>query len=312
MLRLPDSWVWDSWYAFDGELHHAFYLRASRALGDPIRRHSHPYVGHAVSSDLVSWTVLADALALSEPEAFDDATTWTGSVVRSPDGGWLMFYTGRSRADAGRIQRVGVAASDDLVSWSKASAVALVESDPQWYCDLDLSVWPDVAWRDPWVFPGPDGLWHMYVTARAGDGATLGRGVVGHATSADLDTWQVLPPLTRPGAGFGQLEVTQVEVVDGVATLIFCCLPPEMEPWAVERHGGGGMFSVTGPSVLGPFDIAGARRFPHDSLYAARLVRHEGQWSLIGFRDTEGGVFVGELTDPIPVTSVAGVGLVAR
>ena len=36
-LKLPESWVWDCWFAFDGEFHHAFYLRASRGLGDPER-----------------------------------------------------------------------------------------------------------------------------------------------------------------------------------------------------------------------------------------------------------------------------------
>ena len=37
MLRLPDAWVWDSWYLHDGDRHHAFYLKASRALLDPDR-----------------------------------------------------------------------------------------------------------------------------------------------------------------------------------------------------------------------------------------------------------------------------------
>jgi beta-fructofuranosidase len=64
--------------------------------------------------------------------------------------------------------------------------------------------------------------------------------------------------------------------------------------------------------VLGPFDVAEARRFPHDSLYAARLVQHDGGWHLVGFRDVEGGVFVGELTDPISVTSAFDTGLVPR
>ena len=61
-LRLEDKWIWDSWYAFDGERYHAFYLHASRALGDPVRRHRHPIIGHAVSDDLTNWTVVRDAL----------------------------------------------------------------------------------------------------------------------------------------------------------------------------------------------------------------------------------------------------------
>jgi beta-fructofuranosidase len=72
------------------------------------------------------------------------------------------------------------------------------------------------------------------------------------------------------------------------------------------------MFSATGESILGPFDIENATKFPHPSIYAARLVQHNGEWFMLGFRDHENGEFVGELTDPIPVTSLPGIGLVPR
>jgi beta-fructofuranosidase len=149
----------------------------------------------------------------------------------------------------------------------------------------------------------------MYVTARAGDGDARERGVIGHCTSRDLDHWVVEPPLTAPGSGFGQMEVPQVELVDGVPTLIFSCEWSELGDERRQRHGAGGVFSVTGPSLRGPFDITTARRFPDDSIYAGRLVRHDERWHLIGFRNLEDGKFVGELCDPIPVTSEPGVGL---
>jgi beta-fructofuranosidase len=307
-LRLPESWVWDSWYAVDRGLHHAFYLRASRALGDPERRHRYPYVGHATSTDLVTWTVLQDALAISDPPAFDDRTTWTGSVVRDPVGGWRMFYTGSTHADDGLVQRIGWATSPDLVTWTKATSTAL-EADDRFYEKLDLNLWHDEAWRDPFVFRADDGRWHMYVTARAGDGEVRERGVIGHCTSQDLDHWVVEPSLTSPGSGFGQMEVPQAELVDGVPTLIFSCGGEHLGDERRERDGDDGVYSVTGPSLLGPFDITAARRFPDDSIYAGRLVRHDDRWHLLGFRNLEDGEFVGELCDPIPVTSEPGVGL---
>ena len=60
------------------------------------------------------------------------------------------------------------------------------------------------AWRDPWVFadPGGDG-WHMLVTARANHGPADDRGVIGHAVSPDLKRWEVRPPISKPGSGFG-------------------------------------------------------------------------------------------------------------
>ena len=70
------------------------------------------------------------------------------------------------------------------------------------------------------------------------------------------------------------------------------------------------MFSVVGETVLGPFDTSKAVRFDHASIYAARIVSHEGAWYMLGFRNEENGSFVGELTDPIKV-KLAGSGLVS-
>src|SRR5262249_20528906 len=107
------------WLADDGYQHHLFFLKAPRSLGDPDLRHWPVGIGHAVSDDLRRWTVLDDALAPSDTPAFDDYSTWTGSVVRGDDGRWFMFYTGTSAAEQGRVQRVGLATSDDLLAWHK-------------------------------------------------------------------------------------------------------------------------------------------------------------------------------------------------
>lgn len=301
MLRLADHWVWDSWQAFDGEHHHLFFLRASRALHDPDRRHMRASIGHARSTDLTQWQLLPDALVPADAPAWDDLATWTGSVVRAPDGTWRMFYTGVSRAENGILQRVGVAASDDLVTWHRRPD-PLTEADPRWYEKYDAGVWFDEAWRDPWVLadPGGDG-WHMLVTARSREGAPAGRSVIGHATSPDLETWTVRPPLSAP-AGFGQMEVPQVAVVDGKPFLLFCCWPVHMTPERRASWTGGGMWVAPGDSLLGPWDLEHAQTFDHPSLYAARLVeRGPDDWVLVGFRDIEEGRFVGEITDPLPV-----------
>ncbi|GIG28507.1 glycosyl hydrolase family 32 [Cellulomonas marina] len=304
MLKLADHWVWDSWTAYDGTHHHLFFLRASRALLEPDRRHLRASIGHARSTDLRSWELLPDALVAADPDAWDDQATWTGSVVRADDGSWRMFYTGVSRADRGLVQRIGVARSDDLVVWERLPG-PVTSADPRWYETLDQGTWFDEAWRDPWVLRDPDGDgWHMLVTARVRTGDPIGRSVVGHARSQDLEHWEVGPPLTSP-AGFGQLEVTQVEVVDGLPVLIFCCLSEHLSPERRQEWTGGGMWVVPGESLLGPWDFSRAHTFDHPSLYAARLVQDPVLgWSLIGFRDTEDGQFVGEITDPLPVVRV--------
>jgi beta-fructofuranosidase len=321
-IRLADSWIWDSWYTFDGNQHHAFYLKASRALQDPERRHRHPVVGHSVSDDLINWQTLPDAIIVSdEPDAFDSYTTWTGSVVRDESGLWWMFYTGTNRADGGDIQRIGAATSPDLLTWTKVSKTALVQADPTWYELLDKSVWHDQAFRDPWVFKNESdpSLWHMLVTARANEGDPRTRGVIGHATSRDLINWQVEPPLSKPGQGFGQQEVFQYEVVDGVPILLFCCGWREL---SAERQAALGQISTTYSLVVSPnltdaanngVDFNNAKPFDGPQVYAGRLVQgKDGKWNLLGFIDQVDGKFVGEICDPIPVTATLQHGIVRR
>lgn len=304
MFRLPDSWVWDFWLADDGDQYHLFFLFASRALHDPDLRHRRASVGHAVSSDLVNWERLEDALVAGEAPAFDAVATWTGSVTRAPSGQWHMYYTGVHDEPEGFVQQIGLATSDDLMSWAKHPASPLVVSDSRWYETLADNDWVDESWRDPWVFADPDGDgWHMLITARSNSGARLDRGTIGHATSQDLLNWEVKPPVSLPG-GFGQLEVTQVEVIDGQVVLLFSCLTTEISPDRADG-GTGGVWAVAAPSLLGPFDLSRAVLITDDTLYSGRLVKdRSGRWVMLAFHAASAAGFVGEICDPIPLTDL--------
>ena len=312
MLRLPDAWIWDFWFADDGRAYHVFFLKAPRRLADPELRHFNVAIGHATSQDLTDWTVAADALAPAAGPAFDDLATWTGSVVRGPDGTWHMFYTGGSHTPAGVKQRIGMATSADLYIWHRHPASPVTESDPRWYEQLGPG--RDEAWRDPWVFadPGGDG-WHMVVTARSGRGHVGQRGVLGHARSADLVRWRVVPPLSRAETGFWHLEVPQVEVVADRPVLIFSCLPGQLSPGRREASGPGAIWCVPADSVVGPFDTSRAVPLAGEELYSGRVVRDRaGQWVMLAFRNVEAGSFVGEISDPMPLRWAAdGSALVA-
>ena len=48
-----------------------------------------------------------------------------------------MLYTGVNRAEGGLVQRIGLAASDDLVHWDKHPGNPVLEVDPEWYEVLD-------------------------------------------------------------------------------------------------------------------------------------------------------------------------------
>ncbi len=313
-LKLPGQWVWDSWFAFDGENHHAFYLQASRALGDPERRHRNVTVGHAISSDLKNWVVVADALAPSESPAADSWTTWTGSVIREDSGKWRMFYTGTSREDAGQRQTVCAATSDDLITWTKVENLPVVAADSRWYKTLEGG-FKNEPFRDPWVFKmaGETG-WTMLTTAELKDSTDPRQAAaMAIAKSDDLLTWVVQPPMSSPDQGFGETEVFQYELVDGVPIILFCCGPIWLSEERIEAGELGGVYSIPVREDLDDINFENATLFPDTSLYASRLVQDkDGGWNLIAFINRVDDEFIGELCDPIPVTADPILGLIPK
>ncbi len=305
MLALPDEWVWDSWIADDGERYHLFFLKAPRALSDPRLRHTSARIGHATSTDLTHWEVHDDALAPGSGR-WDDLALWTGSVARGDDGVWRLYYSAlsTSRGLGVNDQRIGMAESDDLFTWRRVGDAPLLAPDPRWYVTLDQDHAASATWRDPFVFKDPSGDgWHMLITARAAGAPRLGDGVLGHARSADMRAWELGPPISEPGAGFGELEVSQVRIVDGQPLLVFTCHPEQQSPEQLSRFGRFCTWSVAGESLTGRWDLHSARPFTGEPmLTAAPLVRRrDGGWALLGFRNLEPDASALEIVDPIPV-----------
>lgn len=303
-FNLADHWVWDFWLADDGEQHHLFYLHAPKSLGHPDLRHRNAKIGHATSTDLRSWTNHGRAFDPGLPGSFDGSATWTGSVVRGPDRLWRMFYTGSRFLSAdsnANIETIGLATSPDLFTWTKQPG-PICSADPQWYETLGTSSWPEQAWRDPWVFWNQaDQLWHMLVTARGKDGTEPDRGLMAHATSPDLKSWTVQPPLSATGSGFAHLEVFQVVKVDGRNHLVFCCDSAKL----VGARAGqiGGVWSLPVGDMPGPVDFRQARLLVDERLYAGRIaIDRQGAPWLLAFRNVSAeGEFVGGVSDPIRV-----------
>lgn len=308
-LRLDDKWVWDFWFAQDGADYHIFYLQADRSLGREVFRHFNPSVGHAVSQDLRNWQVLPDAIAPStQAGRWDDYTTWTGSVIQH-EGLWYMLYTGSCRKERAWIQRVGLATSRDLLHWDKHGTTPLFEADPQWYEKLDLSLWHDEAWRDPFVFQHPHtGRFHAYITGRVNHGPPDGRGVIAHATSDDLLHWEVQPPVTDPGE-FGQMEVPQLVQIGALYYLIFSTNAVHYSQQRRQRPGMrfvNGTHYLVADDPLGPFRYLDKTSFfvgdDEGTLYSGKLIQEPGgQWVFLAFRNFENGSFIGDIIDPIPV-----------
>ena len=154
----------------------------------------------------------------------------------------------------------------------------------------------------------------MLVTARSKTGNPKTRGVVGHAVSSDLLNWKVMPPLSEPDQGFGQQEVFQFEIVDGVPILLFCCGWRELDSKRVESLGKiDTTYSLAVDANLTEVNFNKAQPFTEQIVYAGSLIcGPDGKWNLIGFINEVDGKFVGELSDPIPVTADPILGLIPR
>lgn len=171
--------------AHDGILH-AFYLCIP----------SHDRVGHLTSRDGILWEEQPFAIHTGNPGDFDDDQIWTMGVFHWVDR-FFMLYTGLAIRDRGKIQRVGVATSTDLISWEKYSGNPVVTADPRYY-EARSDERHRVDWRDPYVF-SENGILHGVISARSNKGPENRRGAAGYFTSEDGFHWKVQPPLCVPG-----------------------------------------------------------------------------------------------------------------
>ena len=308
-LRLDQNWLWDFWHIWHGDECHLFFLQSPRSLGSERLRHHNASIGHAVSRDLRQWTVVPDALQPGPEGEWDDLATWTGSVI-ADSGLWRMFYTGVKRSERGLIQRIGIATSTDLYHWKKDPANPILQADPRWYEVLDLKSWYEQAWRDPWVFrDSTDGRFHALVTARDRSGDPDSRGVIGHACSWNLRDWEVLPPRSKP-TDFGQLELPQLVCKANRFFLLFSCDRKDYGRSRVARIADRpktGTFYLAADNALGPFETSDANLLFGDasgSHYGGKLIEDQsGQFHFLAFKQFgPDGDFVGELSDPFPVT----------
>jgi len=135
----------------------------------------HP-VYAAETDDLVHYTPVGEVLPTGS--RYDlDAMIGTGSVIYcQQDRTYYFFYTGnRHKTDDSQCrQTVLSATSADGVHWTKTDL--LIDGYTGYYYRDDF--------RDPDVFVGDDGLYHMLVAT-----GKDGRNVLAEFTSADLRTW---------------------------------------------------------------------------------------------------------------------------
>ena len=144
-FRPRPDWVGDVIPYADGDELRLYYL---------YERRREPESGtpwHLVTtSDLVHYEDRGEALPSGGVDA-EDFNAYTGSVVRDREGGYHLFYTannpGALASDGRSLQLVAHATSTDLSTWVKHPEDTF--GAPEGYDPAD--------WRDPFVYPAPDG-----------------------------------------------------------------------------------------------------------------------------------------------------------
>lgn len=162
---------------------------------------NHDFIAHAVSKDGLHWKRVKNAIFIGDPGNWDDDALWTMHVSPDPDkpGSWRMFYTGLSRAESGRIQRVGCALSDDLINWTKVKEGFPIEASPDFYESTIDEGRSWVSFRDPLFYHCEEEQQRLLlVSGRVKDGPIIRRGCVAKVRETERFKFTHEPPLHWP------------------------------------------------------------------------------------------------------------------
>ncbi|MFP4282166.1 MAG: glycosyl hydrolase [Opitutales bacterium] len=232
---------------FNDGLYHLFHLVLP----------NHDFIAHAVSTDGVNWRRVRNSLFIGDPGSWDDLMLWTMHVSPDPHqaGRWRMFYTGLTRRDRGRVQRIGLAYSDDLYRWEKAPVSWKddrgLEDPPAVKAARELSaeaeatavhapydaesclpLQPDaahyestlakprhwVSFRDPFYCRTEAGAW-LLASARVNEGPLVRRGCVALLEETAPHHFESRPTLCHPHL-YDDIEVPNYFVLEGHPYLI--------------------------------------------------------------------------------------------
>jgi len=212
---------------------------------------NHDFIAHAISTNAINWRRVDNALFIGDPGSWDDLMLWTMQVSPDPHqpGRWRMFYTGLSRREQGRIQRIGLAMSDDLFHWRKSPVNwrdSRGQHDPKpikrareanrqttptrIHAEFDAEscfpLQPDgrhyesridegrnwVSFRDPFYFYDDSQGW-LLAAGRVKEGPIIRRGCVSVLKETAPNQFESMPALHHPGI-YDDIEVPNLMAID--------------------------------------------------------------------------------------------------
>ncbi len=252
----PGHQVWDFSLVEQDSLFHIYY----HAIPDAT-----PYascgdtIWHATTGDLKHWTIQGPVLTVSTDE-WETGAVWAPDVFLDQAGQrWVMAYTA---CDSRMNQRIALAYSPDLFTWTKEQDNPVLEPDSTAYMWSTQNIWSN--FRDPFLWQDDD-TWHILVTAKKY--YSTGTGILYHAVSSDLLTWSDVGPmfLNDGPDPWRVLESSQYRVIGEYHHLLF------------------GEFDTGGVSIISDTDPSAwtmdHRTFLEDGAYAPELNEFSpGHW----------------------------------
>ena len=187
---------------FDHEnVYRLYFLLDRRSHGSKKGLGAHQWA-QVSSKDLINWTLHPLALGITDQ---NEGSICTGSLIKKDDKIYAFYSV---RMSDGSKARLSFAVSDDGVSFTKSEK----------YFSLEYPYEP-VSARDPKVFLGADGLYHMLVTTSLVTEEKY-NGCLAHLTSSDLTECTQLDPFLIPGYD-GQPECSDYFEWNGRYYLVF-------------------------------------------------------------------------------------------
>ncbi|SEE70102.1 hypothetical protein [Ruania alba] len=218
----------DGWY-------HASY----GAYPKPGYEEGSAVIGFVRTRDLVTWEEIGGLMRCDDGAAWERGGLYKSWLIRH-DEQWWLFYNAKDHETGSWVEQIGLAVSDDLVTWHRVSDQPLVSVGAAGSFDERFAA-------NPYVLRAEDGTWLMFYY-----GLGFGGGAVDLlATSPDLYTWtKVDRPLLTPGQR-GSVDDRHAHkpavIADGDRLLHFYCAvrgleePVTVGEYAVDEMRGIGM-----------------------------------------------------------------------
>ena len=204
-----EGWqVWDFCLVENNGLYALFYGAVPMSDANPSASDD---IWRTTSSDLVHWSPPISVLSVVDA-TWESRAVWAPDVVHDEATGlWWLAYTG---VDELRNQRLGMAYSSNLASWSRSPLNPIQEPSPPTFFYYPASGWSEC--RDPYLF-WQDGAWRLLSTVRLPSDLPEGHGALAFATAQTMHAWSEPTVFLESGSATPEaaLESSQYIVREG-------------------------------------------------------------------------------------------------